>query len=181
MNLVQRSCRVVAVAGTAALLAFALPANAQEISESHVAAARTAIAATGVTKDFDEILPQAVRALKGDLIQRNPDLQSEINRIVDQTALSLAARRGDLEREASMAYARVFTETELNEIAVFYQSATGQKLMNDAPIALREIIQAAEIWRRGISRDLAQQVMEQLGSLAPQAPAAEGGEEATGD
>src|SRR5690606_22972124 len=112
-----------------------------------------------------------------ELIQKNPDLQADINRIVDQTALSLAVRRGDLEKEASLAYARVFTEAELKDIATFYQSESGKKLMNDGPIAGREIIKAAEIWQRGIGRDLAQQVGEQLSKVAPapaEAPVATG-------
>lgn len=177
MNLVNRSRRMAAVAGTFALLSLSLPAVAQEVSDTHLAAARAAIAATGVTLEFDAILPQAVGALKGELIQKNPDLQAEINRIVDQTALSLAARRGDLEKEAALAYARVFTEAELKDIATFYQSESGKKLMNDGPIAGREILKAAEIWQRGIGRDLAQQVGQQLAEVAPpaaEAPAATG-------
>lgn len=172
MNLVNSSRRVAAVAGTIALLAFSWPASAQEISDTHLAAARSAISATGVTAEFDAILPQAVGALKGELIQKNPDMQAEINRIVDQTALSLAARRGDLEKEAALAYARVFSEAELKEIATFYQSESGKKLMNDGPIAGREIMQAADIWQRGIGRDLAMQVGQQLAALAPSEPAA---------
>lgn len=181
MTLVKRSRRLAAVAGTIALFALSWPAGAQEISDTHLAAARSAIAATGVTSEFDEILPQAVNALKGELIQKNPDLQTQINRIVDETALALAARRGDLEREAALAYARIFTEPQLTEIATFYQSETGKKLMTDGPIAGREILQAADIWQRGVARDLAQQVGEKLAAVAQSAPATAPAEGASGN
>ena len=76
-----------------ALFVAAQPASAQDIAESHLAAARSAIAALNATDQFDGILPQAAQALKAELIQKNPDLQADIIAIVDQVAFSLAARR----------------------------------------------------------------------------------------
>jgi hypothetical protein len=162
MNFVKSSRRLAALAGAVAFLAVAQPAFAQDIAESHVAAARAAIGALGATAEFDVILPQAAQALKTELIQKNPDMQADIISVVDQTALSLAARRGDLEREAGLAYARVFTEAQLNEIAAFYQSETGKKLISDGAIVMREVYRAAEIWQNGVARDLAQQVAAEL-------------------
>lgn len=182
MNLVNRSRRWAAAAGAIAFLALVQPAAAQDISDAHLAAARTAIGAMGVTAQFDEILPQAAQALKAELIQKNPDLQGTIIQLVDETALSLAARRGDLEREAAMAYARVFSEAHLNEISAFFNSEAGKKLISDGGIADREIFQAANIWQRGVARDLAQQVGERLAETAPAAaPAAEPAQETTGN
>ena len=176
MKLVNSSRRWIAAAGAVAFIALAQPVAAQDISDSHMTAARGAISALGVTQQFDEILPQAAEALKAELIQKNPDLQATIIEIVDETAISLAARRGDLEREAALAYARVFSEEHLTAISSFFTSEAGQKLVSDGPIADREIFQAANIWQSGIARDLAQQVGTRLAEVAPQpaAPAAEG-------
>ena len=74
----------------------------------------------------------------------------------------MAARRADLEREAALAYARVFPEADLNAIATFYNSEPGKKLLKDGPIVTREVIKAAEIWQRGVARDLAGEVGKQL-------------------
>jgi len=169
MNLVHSARRWAAAASAATLLALAQPAAAQDISDSHIAAARGAISSLGVTQQFDEILPQAAAALKGELIQKNPDLQSQIITIVDETTLSLVSRRGDLEREAAMAYARVFSEEHLTAISTFFTSEAGRKLITDGPIADREIFQAANIWQSGVARDLAQQVATRLQEVAPQA------------
>ena len=162
MNLFHSSRRLAVVAGALALLVAAQPASAQDIAESHLAAARTAIDALNATDQFDTILPQAAQALKTELIQKNPNLQADIISIVDEIAFSLAARRGDLEREAAMAYARVFSEPELNEVAAFYKSAAGQKLLTDGPAIMRDVYRAVEIWQNGIARDLAQQVAAEL-------------------
>ena len=126
-----------------------------EISDTHLKAARAAISSIHATDEFDGIISAAAAELKVQLYQKNPDLQPLISIIVDETALGLASRRADLEREAALAYARVFSEGELNDITGFYTSSVGKKLIGDGPIVTREIFKAADIWRAGIARDLA--------------------------
>ncbi|UUP15587.1 hypothetical protein NTH_00024 [Nitratireductor thuwali] len=173
MNM-AKNVRHIALAAAMALTAFTLPAGAQEISDTHLRAARQAITAINATENFDNVLPQAAQALKSELIQQSPNLVDLINATVDEKALELASRRADLEREAALAYARVFSEEDLNNIANFYNSETGKKLLADGPIVTREVLSAAEIWRRGIVRDLTQSVTEQIEAAAnAQAPASE--------
>jgi uncharacterized protein len=159
--------RAVCAAMAFAFLAIAAPATAQEenISEAHLKAARAAVAAIRATEDFDRILPQAAAALKAELIQKNPDLQEVIIKTVDEETLVLAARRADLEKEAALAYARVFTEADLTAIAEFYNTDTGKKLLSDGPIVTRELFKAADIWQRGIARDLAQNVGAKIAAI----------------
>lgn len=135
---------------------------APEVSESHMKAARAAVAAINATGEFDAILPAAARALKDQLVQQSPDLYEVIDKTVNEKALELTARYGDLQKEAATAYARVFSEADLNAIAAFYTSETGKKLLSDGPIVTRELLRAADIWQRGIARDLAVQVAEVL-------------------
>lgn len=166
---------------SAALVVLSSSAWAQEISESHLKAARDAVAAIQATAMYDNILPQAAFALKQELIQQNPDKQEIISNTVDAKTLDMVKRRADLEREAAAAYAKVFPEEDLRNIATFYTSPTGKKLLEDGPIVTREVIKAADIWQRGVARDLAQAVGEELQKLdqsagggaapAPAAPA----------
>ncbi|PZO78395.1 MAG: hypothetical protein DI629_11875 [Mesorhizobium amorphae] len=165
-----RAFRGIALA--ASLLCLGGVASAQEISEAHIKAARGAIASLKATDTFDAILPAAATALKSELIRKNPDLEQLIVTTVDEKTIALAARRADLEREAALAYARVFTEPQLNEMAAFFGSETGQKLLSDGQIVNREVARAAEIWQRGVARDLAQSTGEALAAAAPAAPPA---------
>jgi hypothetical protein len=173
MNLSSRVRRTVSAAVAFAILAVAVPAFAadENITESHLKAARAAVTAIKATDDFDGILPQAAAALKQELIQKNPDLQEIIIKTVDEETFTLAPRRGDLEKEAALSYARVFSEADLNAIAAFYSSDTGKKLISDGPIVTRELLKAADIWQRGIARDLAQSVGTKLAAVVKsQAP-----------
>ncbi len=178
MSLVVR-VRTITFAAVA-VLALALPASAQDISDTHIKAARAALDALNATDQFDAILPQAAAALKAELIQKNPDLQQNISQIVDEKTLALVSRRADLEKEAATVYARVFSEEDLAAIATFYNSGPGKKLLTEGPIVTRELIKAAEIWQRGVARDLAQSVGTELAKVIaaqaqPVSPAPEGG------
>lgn len=96
----QNRIRRLAVACTAAaLVSFSVPAFAQDVSDSHLKAARDAVASINATDAFDAILPQAAASLQASLIQKNPDLQELIGTTVSAKALAMASRRADLERE----------------------------------------------------------------------------------
>lgn len=127
-----------------------------QISDSHLKAARAAMTAIKITDPFDNILPNIAAQLKATLIQGSPNYEALINETVDEQALKFAARRADLEKEAARIYAKSFSEQELNEIAAFYNTPTGQKLLKDGPISIRELSKAGDIWASGMSRDLGQ-------------------------
>jgi hypothetical protein len=158
----------------AALLPFlAQGVAAQEIAQSHLDAARVAIKALNATDQFDRILPTAAETLRQELLKKDPNLSEQINTIITDQTIALAGRRSDLESEAARVYARVFSEEELKAISAFYDTPAGQKLMKEAPILVRELVKAANIWQDGIARDLAQNVGAELAKVAPNLPVEE--------
>ena len=175
MTLVHRARRTAAVLAASAFVAIASQSYAQEIAESHLQAARATITAVKATDNYDIILPAAAQQLKQELIQQNPDLTDVIIATVDEKALGLAGRRADLEREAAIAYAKIFSEPELNAITTFYNGDAGKKLLASGPIVAREVVKAAEIWQRGISRDLATEVGKQISDIVDAQVKAAGG------
>ena len=171
MAAIIRRCSLAATA--AAMVAMAAPALAQEPSAEHVSAARAALDALDATDQFDAILPNAAQSLKTQLIQTAPNLQEVISVTVDETALSMAGRRADLEREAATIYAKNFSVEELNAIRTFYQSEAGKALLSKGPIVTRELLQAAEVWSNGINRDLATATEEALRATVGETPTEE--------
>jgi uncharacterized protein len=159
-----------AVLAFTVLTSLTISASAQDISESHLAAAREAIAAIKATDQFDAILPRAADTLRQELLKKDPNLSEQISTIVADQSIVLASRRSDLEAEAARVYSRVFSEEELKAISTFYGTTAGQKLLNEAPILVRELVKAANIWQEGISRDLAQSVAAELQKVAPSNP-----------
>ena len=137
-------------------------AQAQDYSESHLDAAKKVMEASGATTQLDVILPEMAQAAKTGLISTRPDKEVEISETVDNTAIELAPRRGDLENEIAQVYAKLFTEKELNAIYEFYNSDAGKKLLSESPILFREIDKAAKVWRVGLGRDLQEAVRTKL-------------------
>ena len=144
-----------------ALLGFTA-VHAADATPEQIAAARAAITAIKATDQFDLILPQAADSLRGEMIQKDPNLEAAISAAVDEEVIKLAARRGDLESEAARAYANIFSIEELNAIAAFYSSDAGKKLIAEGPLATRKVIEAANIWQAGIARDLAESVAKKV-------------------
>ncbi len=157
-----------ATVASAAIL-FTLPAFAQDITDEHLKAAHAAVNAIGATDPFDLILPNLAGQLKQTLIQKNPDLQILIEKTVDDKTIALAPRRADLEKEAATAYAKVFSTEELTAIATFYESDAGKKLIAQGPVVITELRKAADIWQRGIGRDLSAEVAKTLDAAMPKA------------
>ncbi|MEM9107099.1 MAG: DUF2059 domain-containing protein, partial [Pseudomonadota bacterium] len=119
-----RRCSIAVTA--AAFVGLTAPVLAQEPSAEHLSAARGALDALDATDQFDVILPNAAQQLKTSLIQTAPNLVDVITVTVDETALGMAGRRADLEREAAAIYAKNFTVEELNAIRSFYEGEAGQ-------------------------------------------------------
>lgn len=138
------------------------PVSAQEISADHLIAAAKAIDATNATDSFDAILLQAASSIKDQLIGTSPDKVEEINTVVDEEAISLAARRSDLEGEARRLFAKNFTVEELDKITDFFDSDLGKKYLENTPILARELSKAARVWGQGINRDLTDNVTKRM-------------------
>lgn len=145
-----------------ALLSSATIVAAQEISDAHLAKAKAAIAATQATESFDSILPQAAQRLKNNMTNANPDKVDQIDAVIDEEAIALAARRGVLENEAAKLFATTFSEQELDTMTEFFSSKTGQKYLSSTPILARELAKAARVWGAGIQRDLAESADKKL-------------------
>lgn len=154
--------RNVSLAALIGVSGWAGPATAQELSDSHLAAARQAIDSTASTNRLDNILPTMAQNAKSELIRANPNQEASISVIVDEVAISLAPRRGMLETEVAKIFANTFTEGELEEISGFFSTETGQKFLAQSPIVLREIERAAQVWSNGLRRDMNAAVREKL-------------------
>lgn len=155
MKLISGPGRLALAIAVTVVFGLSSAAQAKDPTKAEIDAARSAIAALHATDDFDGILPQAAEALKRSLIQAEPNLEQQISTTVDEQALKLAARRGDLETEVATIYAKAFTIEELDAITKFYHSGPGKKLLKEGGNVTRQSLQAARIWSNGIARDLA--------------------------
>lgn len=136
--------------------------SAQEFSESQLDAARRASSAAPISKDLDTVLPLLAQRVTNRLISLRPDLHAEITQTVQDVALSLATRRADLDSAIALAWARLFTEDELNAIAEFYSSPAGKKFAEVTPELSSITIQTVDGWSNRVGEELLDKSREEL-------------------
>lgn len=144
-------------------MALALPgaASAQDITDAHLQAAWNAVRAVGADNGFDEALPNIAVQVQDLMVRQRPDLLREIGNVVNDVAFELIIRRLDLNNDVARIWALAFSESELNEITAFYNSATGQKLANLFENLLTDTIAALENWyERLISEMVERSILE---------------------
>jgi len=164
-SVIAFKCKMKTGIATAAICLMAAGSGsvyAQEITPDHIKSARAAMLATGATDRLDGILPEVATFVKAGLIAGRPDIESEINDIVNKVAISLATRRGPLENEVATIYGNKFTQEELETIQTFFASETGIKFLTQTPTLFREVDEVSRVWREGIVRDMTIQVQEEL-------------------
>ncbi|ADZ71179.1 DUF2059 domain-containing protein [Polymorphum gilvum] len=137
-------------------------AVAQEISQSHLAAARRAVVGAGALSSFDEILPILADQTKTVFVRADPALTPIIDEVTTEVALKLADRRSELNRTVYEVWARRLTEDELNKIGEFYESDLGKKLTSMAPELTALSIGAARQWQDRLSTEMVAMVREEL-------------------
>lgn len=140
----------------------ATPATAQDFTKEHIAAARAAIESSNSIRAYDEILPVIADKTRTLFIRSNPALTKEIDEVTNAVALDMVALRPELDRTVMGVWALRFTETELNEIAAFYNSEVGAKLAKLRPDMNALSIGAAKQWGDQLSTLMVTRVREEL-------------------
>jgi len=134
----------------------------QAISESHLNAAKQAVAAAKASRSFDNVLPLLSEQTQNRLILVRPDLHSEIAEVVEKLALTMVSRRDELDNDIARVWARAFTEEELETIRLFYLSSAGIKLADIGPQVINDSFQAAKGWSDRIGAELFEKAQAEL-------------------
>lgn len=133
----------------AAVFALALQAGAafaqDEISDSHLEAAREVLAASGVARNFDAVVPGITEAMRRQLVTQ-PALSEDIAEVLEELKPELELQRRSMVTRAATALARQLTEEELTEIAAFFNSPAGKRYVETQPIVLEDTLRAMDEW-----------------------------------
>src|SRR4051812_4814829 len=143
----------------ALLIAFALvallsPAQAQQPSANAIALAKQIITLKGSAHMFDSVVPNLVDKTKGMMLQTNPNLGKDLNEVAAKLRTELAPRSSELLDLMAKLYAAGFTEQELKDIATFYKSPVGQKIVNAEPRILEEVFNQVDVWNDKFAEEI---------------------------
>lgn len=136
-------CALIFLAPSSAVLA---QQGGAQLAPSHIAAARSVIEATGVARSFTGIPSDLALQLKKSLELTRPELLKDLDAVTAEHLPEFEKRRDEMMNFAAITIAKRLSEAELNEIDVFFKSATGRKYADAQPHFLNELVQGIEAW-----------------------------------
>jgi hypothetical protein len=135
-------------------LSVCQPAAAQEPSASALAAAKELIIIKGGNNMFDPIVPGVIESAKNTLLPNNPQVGSQLNEVATTLRKEFDGKRTELLDEVARIYARHFTEQELKDLAAFYRTPLGKKVIIEEPAALDQGLRRAQEWANTFSEQV---------------------------
>jgi hypothetical protein len=155
MNVIQaikRAARPAAVA--IALVAFSPAAHSQQPSAAAMATAKELVNVTGATGLFNPLIVGVVEQAKLLFLQQDPSLIKDLNEVAAKLRSDLAPRFSELTDEVARLYASHFTDHELKDILVFYQSPVGKKLLAQQAEVIDASMKFAQTWANKLSDEV---------------------------
>lgn len=119
---------LVVVSLSIGILAFAVPAIAQELPPEQLALARKYIDLTDSASVYEITMVEIGIGTMRQIVQQNPEIADATDTIVGKTLEEYRGRKGELLDQFARVYAARFSIAELQEIVSFYETDTGQKL-----------------------------------------------------
>jgi hypothetical protein len=141
--------RPAAFAAALVALALALPAAAQPAaSPESREAARALVDAMGGKQQITATLQQMRGFVVQGMQQQSPKVApAEVARIVDEILLpEFEARSGEILEASAASWASRFTAEEIRELAAFYATPLGRKLVAVTPEATVEAMRFGQVW-----------------------------------
>jgi hypothetical protein len=134
----------------------------QPVTPEKLALAKAIIDFTGAAKSFDPVLPQILVQARTTVLNTNPTLQKDVDDILDKLETEFAPRRDQLRNDIATIYAKNFSEEDLRELAHFYQSPVGKKMVAVMPNVLRASYTAVQSWAQKLSFDVMGRLRQEL-------------------
>ena len=152
------SRRVVQLAAAALIVCGSLfgagTASAQQPTPAAVSMAKEIIDVKGAFTMFEPLVPGVIETAKNVLLQQSPNLQKDLNETAATLRTQLGPRIAELKEEIAKLYAARFTEAELKELAVFFKSALGKKLLQEEPRFVEGSLGFAQTWANRLSDEV---------------------------
>jgi hypothetical protein len=159
----DRSARRAGLAVLVLATLAVMPARAQQQpSPAAIAAAQEIIALKGSGTMYDAVVPGVIEQAKNVLLQTNPNLGKDLNEVAAQLRKEYDGKRDELHKEVARIYASHFTEQELQDIATFYRSPLGKKMVAEEPLALEQSMRSAQDWANKFSDQMLARIRAEM-------------------
>jgi hypothetical protein len=157
------------------LLALSLPAGAAyaqaapkpaapaaQPSAAQLAVAREVVAATGMARSFDPMIPALVDQMKQAMVTR-PEVTKDLDEVLNGLKPELDQQRQIMLNTAARIYATSMTEAELKDVLAFFKSPTGMRYVATQPTVLDELVREMQNWSQNVAEYMMVRVRAEMG------------------
>jgi uncharacterized protein len=156
----QRFARLI---GLLAVALFVMaPAAAQSQASDSEVAARQLIATMKLPDQFTAMLPMIFKAIKPSIVQNRPDVDRDFDALLPVLQQKMTARIGELMEAVVVIYSSNFSAEELHDLTAFYQTPTGQKLLQKTPAIAQQTMLAGQKFGQSAGAEAQKEMIEQL-------------------
>jgi hypothetical protein len=153
----KRLSGILSAAGLVLGLALAgVPAGAQQVAPpplkestpAAIAAAQEILKLKNASAMYINAVPGIVQQTKDALLQANLNYQKDLNEVAVIVAKTFAGREKEIGDGMAKIYASEFTEQELKDLATFFKSPLGAKLLATEPRAIQFSMSYMNQWAK---------------------------------
>ncbi|WP_162261697.1 DUF2059 domain-containing protein [Bosea sp. Root381] len=158
-------------AGAAVSLALllAVPAQAQtaqpaqpDIPQSHLAAGRDVVIVSGLADSFDSIFLEFSERVSQTVGTTRPEARKDMEEIIASLRPEADKKREEIVASAAFIFAKRMSETDLRDVAAFFNSPVGQRYNAARPRAIDEIYALLQPWSMQTSNFLFDRFSEEM-------------------
>jgi hypothetical protein len=150
----SRSLVLAAVLAALTLVALAPPAQAQQPSPNAIALAKEIITLKGSAGGYNGVVPSVIERAKQVFLQTNFNLSKDLNEVAAKLRTDYASRAADPLNDAAKLYASRFTEQELREVATFYKTSVGKKVIAEEAQLFERSMSELDTWAGKFSEEV---------------------------
>jgi|HubBroStandDraft_3_1064219.scaffolds.fasta_scaffold199784_2 hypothetical protein len=128
----------------------------------NLAAAHELIQAMKVTDQMKALLPIIEQSMKAAIVQNRPEVEKRYDALMPLFVQAANARMNEFSNQIAEIYAQTFSADEIRQIAAFYQTPTGQKLIASQATLARETLALGQQFGRALAADIQTRAQEEL-------------------
>jgi hypothetical protein len=160
VSLAIRAARAGAI--LVALFGFAAVAQAQAPSAAQLKLAQQVVEMQGSSRSFEGAVPSILTQVYQQYVSQNPDLEKDIGAVLRTMLPEFDKRKDEISAILARVYAEKFTEAELKEILVFYESPAGKKFVAATADIGKETMGKLQEWSGKVSKDVTERLKAEM-------------------
>jgi len=128
-----------------------------------LAAARELVITMKMSDQLKTLVPMLVKNMKANmLVGRSPEFVRDFEAVMPALMAAFEQRYDELTDVLAGVYAANFTADELHDMATFYRSPTGQKVLQLVPVVAQQSMQVGQAYGHRIGEEIRQRAIEEM-------------------